>query len=136
MHVFLSHNHRDKTLVVPLATQLRLMGADVWLDDWEIRAGDSIPGKVNEALSVIDTAVIVWSEHAAVSRWVDAELATSLERHLGDGSVAGAALMSCHNARRAVTRLPRCGAVPAPSRVMRGVSGRSTGDANPARPVR
>jgi TIR domain-containing protein len=87
VHVFLSHNHHDKELAVPLAAQLRLVGIDVWLDDWEIAAGDSIPGKVNEALVLVDTVVVLWSGNAAGSRWVDAELATALDRQLSEGSV-------------------------------------------------
>jgi TIR domain len=70
-----------------LAAQLRLIGVDVWLDDWEIAAGRLDPGKVNEALIAVDTVLVLWSENAARSRWVDAELATALDRHLRDGSV-------------------------------------------------
>ncbi|WP_419723310.1 TIR domain-containing protein [Streptosporangium roseum] len=44
MKVSLSHNHRGKAHVRALAVQLRLVGADVWLDEWEIMPGDSIVG--------------------------------------------------------------------------------------------
>jgi hypothetical protein len=87
MHVFLSHNQKDKDYATPLAAQLRLLGTSVWLDDWEIRPGDSVPGKVNDALAVVDTVVVLWSHHAAASRWVDDELSAALARHLHDGSV-------------------------------------------------
>jgi hypothetical protein len=87
VHVFLSHNHRDKSIAVQLAAQLRLVGADVWLDDWEIRPGDSIPDKVSAALDVVDTVIVLWSENAARSRWVEAELATALDRRLADGGL-------------------------------------------------
>jgi hypothetical protein len=59
VHVFLSHNHQDKDVATPLAAQLRLVGADVWLDDWEIKPGDSIVGKVNEALGFADTVILL-----------------------------------------------------------------------------
>jgi hypothetical protein len=36
MHIFLSHNSKDKEFVRRLAAQLRLGGGDVWLDEWEI----------------------------------------------------------------------------------------------------
>ncbi|MGW3368581.1 hypothetical protein ACWDOR_37180 [Streptosporangium canum] len=39
MKASLSPNHRDKARVRALAVQLRLVGADVWLDEWEIRPG-------------------------------------------------------------------------------------------------
>ena len=86
-HVFLSHNHRDKDVAAQLAAQLRLVGADVWLDDWEIRPGDSIVGKVNEALGLVDTVVLLWSENSVGSRWVDSEMATAVDRRHTDGSV-------------------------------------------------
>ena len=87
MHVFLSHNHRDKDVATPLAAQLRLVGVDVWLDDWEITPGDSIVGKVGEALDLVDTVLLLWSENAASSRWVNTEMETALDRQQSDGSI-------------------------------------------------
>ncbi|MFH8928991.1 toll/interleukin-1 receptor domain-containing protein [Streptomyces pristinaespiralis] len=87
MHVFISHNHRDKPEVTPIAARLRMLGVDVWLDSWEIRPGDSIVGKVNEALGLVDTVAVFWSAQAAPSRWVNTEWETALTRRLSDGSV-------------------------------------------------
>ncbi|WP_033822963.1 toll/interleukin-1 receptor domain-containing protein [Kitasatospora sp. MBT63] len=87
MHAFLSHNHRDKPLVSPLASRLRMLGVEVWLDSWNIAPGDSIPGKVNEALGLADTALVFWSSNAADSRWVDTEWQTAFTRRLSDDSV-------------------------------------------------
>ncbi|MGH3406791.1 MAG: toll/interleukin-1 receptor domain-containing protein [Streptosporangiaceae bacterium] len=87
MHIFMSHNHLDKDVATPLAAQLRLSGTDVWLDDWEIRPGDSIVGKVNDALGLVDTVLLLWSTNAAASLWVQSEMETAIARRLGDGSV-------------------------------------------------
>ena len=87
MHVFISHNHRDKPIVTPLAAQLRMAGADVWLDSWEIRPGDSIIGKVSQALGIVDTVIVVWSTNTQTSRWVDREWETALGRSLAGDSV-------------------------------------------------
>ncbi|MCX5008167.1 toll/interleukin-1 receptor domain-containing protein [Streptomyces sp. NBC_00638] len=87
MHIFMSHNHRDKTEVTPVAARLRLLGVNVWLDSWEIRPGDSIVGKVNEALGMVDTVAVFWSAHAAGSQWVNTEWETALTRRLSDRSV-------------------------------------------------
>jgi hypothetical protein len=87
MRAFISHNHRDKPAVTPLAARLRLLGVDVWLDSWEIRPGDSIPGKVNQALGVVDTVIVFWSAHAEASPWVNTEWETGLTRSLHDDSV-------------------------------------------------
>lgn len=80
MDGFLSHNHADKPTARGLGAQLVLAGAYIWFDDWELRAGDSIPGKVNEALATVDTLILLWSENADRSRWIRAELETALAR--------------------------------------------------------
>lgn len=87
MHVFLSHNAADKAVARRLGAQMRLSGADVWFDEWEIRAGDSIPGKVNQALETVDTVVLLWSSDADRSKWVRAEFETALARGMEDGSL-------------------------------------------------
>lgn len=83
-NVFISHNALDVEPGRQLGAQLKLVGADVWFDEWEIRAGDSIPGSVDEALGLFDTFVLLWSEHAATSPWVRAELETALTRRMAD----------------------------------------------------
>ena len=47
--VFLSHSSKDKAGVRPVAERLRGDGLRVWLDEWEIKAGDSIPAKISPA---------------------------------------------------------------------------------------
>lgn len=85
--MFLSHNAADKAVARRLGAQMRLSGADVWFDEWEIRAGDSIPGKVNQALETVDTVVLLWSSDADRSKWVRAEFETALARGMEDGSL-------------------------------------------------
>ncbi len=87
MHAFISHNHRDKPQVTPLAARLRLLGVDVWLDSWKIRPGDRIPGKVNEALGLVDTVMVFWSANSSKSLWVNTEWEAALTRRLRDDSV-------------------------------------------------
>ncbi len=48
--VFLSHSAKDKAVVRAIAERLRADGLRVWLDDWEIRASDNIPAKIEEGL--------------------------------------------------------------------------------------
>lgn len=85
--IFLSYNKADRELARALAAQLKLAGADVWIDEWEVRAGDSIPGKLNEALTTFDTFVLVWSESAERSSWVRGELESAIERGMADPGV-------------------------------------------------
>jgi len=86
MHAFLSYNRSDKGLARQLGGQLKLVGADVWFDGWQLKAGDSIPGKLNEALTAVDTLIVVWSLNAARSSWVRAELETAIARSIEDGT--------------------------------------------------
>lgn len=87
MHAFISHNHRDKPQVTPLAARLRLLGVDVWLDSWKIRPGDRIFGKINEALRLVDTVIVFWSANSSKSPWVNTEWEAALTRRLRDDSV-------------------------------------------------
>lgn len=47
---FLSHSSKDKAVVRDVAERLRGDGVEVWFDEWEIKAGDSIPAKIEEGL--------------------------------------------------------------------------------------
>jgi hypothetical protein len=51
-----------------------------------VSAGDSIPGKVNEALEDVDTLIVLWSENAKRSKWVRSELETAIMRGIEDNS--------------------------------------------------
>jgi hypothetical protein len=48
--VFLSHSSKDTPVVLELAQRLRKDGLRVWLDQWEIKPGDSIPAKIEHGL--------------------------------------------------------------------------------------
>lgn len=80
MRVFLSHNKRDKDVARRLGAHLVLAGADVWFDEWEVAAGDSIIGKLNEGLADFDVFVLLWSIHAQRSDWVRRELEAAIHR--------------------------------------------------------
>ena len=49
--VFLSHSAKDMAVVRDVAERLRGGGLRVWLDEWEIRPGGSIPAKIEDGLS-------------------------------------------------------------------------------------
>lgn len=83
--VFLSHSSQDKQFVRKLASDLRPWG--VWLDEEEIKVGESIIARVQEALANCAHIVVVLSKHSVRSRWVEKELNTAL---IGDLSGSGA----------------------------------------------
>ena len=62
--VFLSHSATDKAVVRAVAEQLRADGLKVWLDEWEIKAGDSDWVKIEEGLAHSRVLVLCMSANA------------------------------------------------------------------------
>jgi small GTP-binding protein len=71
--VFLSHSSNDGPVVRNLAERLRADGLRVWLDEWEILPGDSIPAKIEEGLDGSRVLVLCMSAHAFGSEWAQLE---------------------------------------------------------------
>lgn len=86
--VFICHASEDKPFARQLAEGLRSEGAGIWLDELEIRVGDSIIQKVSEGLQGASHLVIVLSKHSVAKPWVSKELSYSLMRQLHDKSIA------------------------------------------------
>lgn len=83
---------------------MRLAGADVWFDEWDIRAGDSIPGKVNEGPAQGDTVVLLWSRNADRSAWVQAELETAIAQGMENETMRVIPVMLHNTALRLLLR--------------------------------
>ena len=78
--VFLSHASADKPAVRELAARLKRDGLKVWLDEWIIQPGDSIPLAIEQGLESSRTLVLVISQAAFSSEWVRLERHTALFR--------------------------------------------------------
>jgi hypothetical protein len=76
--VFLSHSSRDKPVIRQLATDLTAAGVTVWLDEQNIRVGDSIPESIAQGLASSDYFLLALSEHSVSSEWVKRELNAAL----------------------------------------------------------
>jgi hypothetical protein len=50
--VFLSHSAKDKAVVRDVAAWLKRDGVRVWLDEEQIKPGDSIPAKIEEPVQI------------------------------------------------------------------------------------
>lgn len=73
-HIFLSYSHRDKDYVHKLQKALQKEGFDVWIDD-RIDYGTEWPKVIQKHLDECDAFVVVVSENAYESKWVQNELA-------------------------------------------------------------
>jgi hypothetical protein len=85
--VFFSHSWQDKEQVRPLAVALRAQGADVWLDEWEIGAGDSLVQKINDGLTDCTVFLVAISTASVESKWVLEELSSAVVKRIEQSAV-------------------------------------------------
>jgi len=71
--IFISHSWDNKPLVRRLEAELKAAGAEVWVDHAGVRGGDNLPKEISAALAWCNTVVLVWSQSAAQSHWVELE---------------------------------------------------------------
>lgn len=74
--VFLSHSSKDKPAVRELAARLKKDGVRVWLDEEQIKPGDSIPAKIEEGLERSRVLLLCMSVNAFDSDWEQLESGT------------------------------------------------------------
>lgn len=73
--VFISHASEDKDAVVrPLAQALQEAGLTVWLDELELRIGDSLRRRIDQGLVNSRFAVVVLSQEFFRKGWPQYEL--------------------------------------------------------------
>ncbi len=74
--VFLSYSSKDKKVVRKVANRLKSDGLRVWFAEWELKAGDSIPAKIEEGLERSRVLVLCMSDNAFGSDWTTLESQT------------------------------------------------------------
>lgn len=74
--VFLSHSAKDKLVVCELAARLKRDGLRVWLDEDQLKPGDSVLAKIEEGLERSRVLVLCMSANAFGSDWVQLEAGT------------------------------------------------------------
>jgi ribosomal protein S25 len=83
---FISHATEDKMdFVIPFATELRKNGIEAWVDQWEIRAGDSLIQRIfEEGIRNAAVVIVVLSKISTNKKWVREELDAALIRRISD----------------------------------------------------
>lgn len=86
--VFISHASEDKDrFVVEFARRLRDNGVDAWLDQWEMKPGDSLVDKIfEEGLKEARAVIVVLSKTSAQKPWVREELNASVVNRISRGT--------------------------------------------------
>ena len=72
-HIFISYSHKDAAYVHSLREKLIFEGYEVWIDD-RIDYGDEWPMVIQEHLDTCDAFILIATESAYKSRWVQKEV--------------------------------------------------------------
>ncbi|HTS17261.1 MAG TPA: toll/interleukin-1 receptor domain-containing protein [Verrucomicrobiae bacterium] len=72
----MSYSRKDKLVVRALAKRLKSSGLTVWLDEWEVRPGDEILGRIEEGMEASRVMVFCISRHTTGSQWTKLEQGT------------------------------------------------------------
>jgi TIR domain-containing protein len=93
--VFLCHAGEDKDeFVRPLAEHLRINAITYWLDEAEIRWGDSITRKVNEGLSKSRFFIPFFTPAFYQRNFPETELYSAIDREIGEGATLILAILA------------------------------------------
>ena len=85
--VFICHASEDKDEVArPLARSLQRRGVSVWLDEAELKIGDSLRGKIDEGLRGCRFGVVILSPEFFRKQWTRRELDGLANREMSSGS--------------------------------------------------
>lgn len=80
--IFLSHTHADKPFVRQLAQDLRALGIRVWLDEAEIKLGDSLIQKIRAGIDQMEYLGVVLSKNSVKSKWVQREVDIAMNQEI------------------------------------------------------
>jgi hypothetical protein len=87
MAVFISYSHLDAEFVDRLAEELIRNRKHVWIDRYELRAGDSLITHIQDAIGTAGAMLVVLSKASVASEWCKKELSSGLMRELGEKRV-------------------------------------------------
>lgn len=83
--VFISYAHADKPFAHTLAGLLGERGCSVWVDEFELRAGDSLTDRISGAVTSADFVITLVSTGSVESNWCKRELQMALSTGLSEG---------------------------------------------------
>lgn len=83
--VLISYSHHSSEAAEALARRLGVEGLVPWFDKWDIRAGDSLPGKIEEGFSTTDACLILWNSAYPEGKWCTEEMETAIHKRVETG---------------------------------------------------
>jgi len=82
--IFLSHSHADKDFAKKLARDLQMSRVRVWIDEAEIRIGDSLLSKIQSGIQEMEFLGVVLSPSSVKSEWVTRELQAAMQLEINN----------------------------------------------------
>jgi TIR domain len=79
---FISHSSSNHAQAQQVESALEAEGLDVWLDDSEIRLGVLLSTELQSSIRGCRALVLLWSEAASGSRWVNSEWLMALHQEV------------------------------------------------------
>jgi len=80
--LFLSHSSKDKFFARKLAEALSAYGVTVWIDEAELKVGDSLVGKISAAINESEFVAAILSHNSVRSTWVTKELHLAMTQEI------------------------------------------------------
>ncbi len=80
--VFLSHNSADKPFARRLASDLENQGITAWIDEAEIKAGESLIEKIRNGIDNAEYVVVILSPRSISSPWVQREVDVAMTQEI------------------------------------------------------
>jgi TIR domain/Pentapeptide repeats (8 copies) len=78
--LFISYSSQDDTLARRLHADLQDLGVRCWFAPEDMKIGDKIRARIDEAIYLQDKLLLLLSEHALASAWVEDEVEAALEK--------------------------------------------------------
>lgn len=85
--IFLSHNSKDKKFVRELANRLKNYKVKVWIDEAEIKIGDSLIKKIERGIDEMEFLGVVLSPNSIDSEWVNKEVEMAMNGEINGRKV-------------------------------------------------
>ena len=80
--VFISHNYMDKPLARKISNNLNYYGIRTWIDESEIKVGDSLIAKIRKGIDDVDYLIALISKYSVESEWVLKELDIAMNKEI------------------------------------------------------
>jgi len=77
---FLSYTQQDQAIAKRISSDLATEGIQVWFDQQQILAGDSILDRIREGIRTADYLIVLLSKHSSQSEWMEREIGVAFEK--------------------------------------------------------